>query len=117
MHSGQCGEQHLKDVFARLCWVTAALPSGKCLKCELTVGKTGIKEENKVILAIQLQLQSLTWHVAEVLGKLRVYQCCTTETPEIILTLSAVLRKQISFTNFSLIRFITKIFLALVKLE
>lgn len=32
--------------------MTAAFPSGKCLKCVLIVGKTGIKKENKVILAL-----------------------------------------------------------------
>lgn len=32
--------------------MTAAFPSGKCLKCVLSVGKTGIKEENKVTLGL-----------------------------------------------------------------
>lgn len=114
-----------KPLFARLCWVTTALRSVKHLKCALTLGKTGINKENKVILVTQLQLQSLAWHVAEFLGRQGVYQWCTSaETPgyiwywtEIILTSSAVLSKQTCFTNFSLIRFWSKIILASVKLE
>lgn len=60
MQSGQCGEQCLKHIISRLCWVTAALRSVKRMKCVLALGKTGKNEENKAILVTQVQLQSLT---------------------------------------------------------
>jgi len=113
MQAGQCGEQRLKDIACKV--VLADSSTSICQMPETCThsGKTGINEENKVILVTQLQLQSYTWHVAEFWGRQRVYQCyISAETPgqiwyqtEIILTSFAELSKQTYFTNFSLIRF------------
>lgn len=83
--SGQCGEPHLKDIVCKVVLgdsSTLICQTPETLKNALTLGKTGTNEENKVVSVTQLQLQSLTWHVAEVLGRQRAYQCPTsTETP------------------------------------